>query len=153
MKKNLIATVLLGAFIASPALAGESSEYVNNGGLESTRGSTELDTQRDVPPLARYAKDGNPIERSYVHQPPLIPHSIRNYKVDTNSNKCLACHGWKYAGEVGATKVSPTHFETRDGLTLSDVSPLRYFCLQCHVPQADAKPLVDNDFTPVRSLR
>ncbi|WP_175463882.1 nitrate reductase cytochrome c-type subunit, partial [Vibrio cholerae] len=33
------------------------------------------------------------------------------------------------------------------------VSPRRYFCLQCHVPQADAKPLVENDFERVDSLR
>ena len=49
-------------------------------------------------------------------------------------------------------KISPTHFETRDGMTLGEVSPRRYFCLQCHVPQADAKPLVNNTFKPVEAL-
>ena len=39
-----------------------------------------------------------------------------------------------------------------DGKTLSDVSPRRYFCLQCHVTQADAAPLVENTFEPVESL-
>ena len=53
---------------------------------------------------------------------------------------------------MGATKISPTHFETRDGMTLSDVSPRRYFCLQCHVPQVNASPLVDNTFDPVESI-
>jgi cytochrome c-type protein NapB len=38
-------------------------------------------------------------------------------------------------------------------MTLGDISPRRYFCMQCHVPQTDAKPLVDNVFTPVESLR
>jgi cytochrome c-type protein NapB len=62
------------------------------------------------------------------------------------------CHGWKYARETGATKISLTHFETRDGKTLSDVSPRRYFCSQCHVTQADAPELVDNTFKSVESL-
>ncbi|MFT7432120.1 MAG: cytochrome c-type protein NapB, partial [Colwellia sp.] len=62
------------------------------------------------------------------------------------------CHGWKYARETGATKISLTHFETRDGKTLSDVSPRRYFCSKCHVTQADAPELVDNLFKPVESL-
>ncbi|MFB1000430.1 MAG: nitrate reductase cytochrome c-type subunit, partial [Colwellia sp.] len=42
--------------------------------------------------------------------------------------------------------------ETRDGTTLSEVSPRRYFCSQCHVTQADAPELVDNTFKPVESL-
>jgi cytochrome c-type protein NapB len=30
---------------------------------------------------------------------------------------------------------------------LADVSPRRYFCTECHVPQADVEPLVGNTFT------
>ncbi len=33
---------------------------------------------------------------------------------------------------------------TREGQMLADVSPRRYFCTACHVPQADAQPLVPN---------
>ena len=115
--------------------------------------NAELNEQRQAASLKRFHKDQALIDRNYVHQPPLIPHDIRGYKVDLNSNKCLSCHGWKYAGEVGATKISPTHFETADGITLSDVAPRRYFCLQCHVPQADAKPLIANEFVPVDALK
>jgi len=137
----------------TPAKDEVSSEYVNNGGLESLRGMDELDNESDAERLKRVQKDRQPIDRNYVHQPPLIPHEIRGYRVDKNSNKCLSCHGWKNAGRVGATKISPTHFESRDGLTLSDVAPRRYFCLQCHVPQADAKPIVKNEFEPVESFQ
>ncbi|BAN97353.1 hypothetical protein E05_25870 [Plautia stali symbiont] len=34
------------------------------------------------------------------------------------------------------------------GVMSSTVSPRRYFCLQCHVPQTDAKPVVENTFKP-----
>ena len=30
-----------------------------------------------------------------------------------------------------------------------DIAPQRYNCVQCHVPQANAKPLVENTFKPV----
>ncbi|EEZ41609.1 putative periplasmic nitrate reductase,cytochrome c-type protein [Photobacterium damselae subsp. damselae CIP 102761] len=36
---------------------------------------------------------------------------------------------------------------------MSDVSPSRYFCQQCHVPQVDAKPLVGNQFKRVEALQ
>lgn len=57
------------------------------------------------------------------------------------------------AKEMGATKISVTHYVNRQDAVLSDVSPRRYFCLQCHVPQADAKPLVENQFQSVDSLK
>jgi cytochrome c-type protein NapB len=55
--------------------------------------------------------------------------------------------------ESGATKISVTHYATREGQVLSDVSPRRYFCLQCHVTQANTGLLVENDFKRVESLR
>ncbi|MGD8350279.1 MAG: nitrate reductase cytochrome c-type subunit, partial [Gammaproteobacteria bacterium] len=36
---------------------------------------------------------------------------------------------------------------------LSDVSPRRYFCLQCHIEQTDAEPLIENTFKRVDSLQ
>lgn len=149
--KALFSCVFSACVMASGAMASE--QEVSHGGLESLRGNAELNEERSAEMLKRIPKDRNPIDRNYVHQPPLIPHDIRGYKVNIDSNKCLSCHGWKYAGEVGATKISPTHFVTREGITLSDVSPSRYFCLQCHVPQADAKPLIANKFVPVDALK
>ena len=58
-----------------------------------------------------------------------------------------------HARETGATKISLTHFRTRDGVEMSSVSPLRYFCNQCHVPQSEAKPLIGNTFKPGAGLR
>ena len=34
----------------------------------------------------------------------------------------------------------------------ANVSARRYFCTQCHVPQADAQPLVENTFKPVTAI-
>lgn len=96
--------------------------------------------------ITKMEKDGPPIERNFAQQPPLIPHAIKNYNITRNFNRCLDCHAWSKAAEAGATKVSETHFRDRDGKVLDNISPRRYFCVQCHVPQSDAKPLVANTF-------
>ncbi|WP_188008218.1 nitrate reductase cytochrome c-type subunit [Photobacterium damselae] len=124
------------------------------GGLASLRGDTELSVSRPADPMKHVPKQQPLIDSDYVYQPPLIPHTIRNYEVDLNANKCLACHSWKNAKEMGATKISVTHYVSpRQGQVLSDVSPSRYFCQQCHVPQVDAKPLVGNQFKRVEALQ
>lgn len=120
-------------------------------GLDSLR-KQALDIQDPAVKLKDFPKDNESVGLAYVHQPPLIPHSIRNYQVDKRTNKCLSCHSFKNYKKYDATKISITHFENRDGKVLSDVSPRRYFCLQCHVPQIQAKPLVGNNFQPAGVL-
>ncbi len=90
--------------------------------------------------------------RNYPMQPPTIPHKIDNYTVNLNANKCLSCHNRTLTEQSQAPMVSVTHFMNRDGNFLAQVSPRRYFCNQCHVPQVDAQPLVGNDFEDVDSL-
>ncbi|MGL5287114.1 periplasmic nitrate reductase subunit NapB [Aeromonas sp. RU39B] len=145
----MLACLLAGGVMAvdTPVVTGDT------GGLSSERGAVALGNDEAAAPLKNYRKDGDPLAREYVHQPPLIPHDVRNYEIDSKVNKCLACHSFKNATVMKAPRVSPSHFETRDGMTLGDVSPRRYFCLQCHVPQTDAKPLVDNTFKPLESLK
>ena len=48
--------------------------------------------------------------------------------------------------------ISVTHFQNRDGNFLAELSPRRYFCLQCHVPQANLEPLVPNTFKDVDTM-
>jgi cytochrome c-type protein NapB len=101
----------------------------------------------------RVRPDGPPIARDYVQQPPVIPHKVEGYEVSMNFNKCMDCHSWSRYQEFKATKVSLTHFKDRDGGELSNISPRRYFCLQCHVSQTDATPLVENTFKRADGLR
>lgn len=132
------------------ALAGTAG--ADTGGVDSLRGTSELDETVEAAVLNVVGQDTKSLARDFVHQPPLIPHDIRNYHIDSNSNKCLSCHSWKNARESGATRVSVTHFVNRDGAQLADMAPGRYFCTQCHVPQVEAQPLIGNDFQPVDSL-
>jgi cytochrome c-type protein NapB len=109
---------------------------------------------QDNPPGGfRQERDRAPIDRDFVQQPPLIPHTIAGYQITKNFNKCMDCHAWQKTKASGATKVAITHFRNREGQELDNISPRRYFCTQCHVPQTDARPLVDNTFQRARGLQ
>jgi len=90
--------------------------------------------------------------RNYPEQPPLIPHAIEGYQVDLNGNKCLSCHARARTGESQAPMLSITHFMDREGQFLASVSPRRFFCTQCHVPQHEVKPPVENEFVDIDTL-
>ena len=90
--------------------------------------------------------------RNYPMQPPTIPHRIRDYRVDLNSNKCLSCHSRKQTAQSQAPMISVTHYMDREGNFLADVSPRRYFCEQCHVVQTNAPMLVGSDFKDIDQL-
>ena len=149
-------TRLIACFSVCLLLTGIATAELNNpggiGGVQSLRGATELEQTRPAETLKKFTRE-QALKSEYVYQPPLIPHNIRGYEVSLNANKCLSCHSWKNAKEMGATKISVTHYVNRQDTVLADMSPRRYFCLQCHVPQANSKPLVGNDFRPVDSLR
>jgi cytochrome c-type protein NapB len=84
--------------------------------------------------------------RSHPMQPPTIPHKIEGYQLDRDVNRCLFCHARSRIEETRAIPLSVTHYMDRDGNVRGDVSPRRYFCTQCHVPQDEVKPLVENRF-------
>jgi cytochrome c-type protein NapB len=92
------------------------------------------------------------------------------------NNACLGCHMPDAAKNVGATPIPESHFVDfrpttkvdkkgrliKDGKAVANTSdvkiakfkklkklnPARYNCSQCHVPQANVKPLVGNTFKP-----
>lgn len=139
----LVAAVGFGAVVPPAAMAQA---------VKSIRGADVADQELQVGNY-KPIPDQAPIDRDYVQQPPLIPHKVEGYEVTLNFNKCMDCHAWSRYKESGATKVSLTHFKDRDGGELSNISPRRYFCMQCHVPQTDAKPLVGNKFQRAEGLR
>lgn len=149
---RLFPAALLALFMASslfftPAFGAPDS------GLRSLRGADIQAPDTEAADPFKGTRDSAPIERNYLQQPPIIPHKIDGYNITMKYNKCMDCHAWNRYKETGATKVSLTHFKTRDGQELSNISPRRYFCVQCHVAQADAKPLVGNRFKAAEGIR
>jgi cytochrome c-type protein NapB len=116
------------------------------------RGKTPLDQSTTPPPIAADINDDIRRGRAYPEQPPVIPHTIRNYELSLNANQCLTCHGRQFIQQSQAPMISVTHFMGRDEQVLATVSARRFFCTQCHVPQHDAKPLVENNFRDIDNL-
>jgi cytochrome c-type protein NapB len=82
--------------------------------------------------------------RTYSTQPPLIPHAVENFdEVTLQDNQCLECHGPANYVRKEAPAVGEKHFVPG---SKTELAQARYACVMCHVPQADAKPLVDNTF-------
>ncbi|MDR7030810.1 cytochrome c-type protein NapB [Rhizobium rosettiformans] len=103
-------------------------------------------------PLPKWTVDDVRKMRAYPDQPPVIPHSIEGYQLSVNTNRCLSCHKREFTEGSGAPMISVTHYITREGQMLADVSPRRYFCTTCHVPQAETSPLVGNTFRDMSDM-
>lgn len=92
------------------------------------------------------------VQRTFLGQPPVIPHSIEQYvPMSQEENACLDCHlteelRGKKVPRVGASHFSKTE-KKANGQPVVEMS--RYQCDSCHVPQVDAKPLVDSQFIGV----
>ncbi len=121
-------------------------------GIATMRKGTPLGDEAAAPIMPKVSNKDLRRTRNYPEQPPTIPHSIRDYQVDLRSNTCLACHSRKQTAETQAPMVSVTHYMDRDGQFLATVASRRYFCLQCHVPQLEARPLVENEFVDIDTL-
>ncbi len=128
-------------FLSGAGLAGAQEK------LLSERGDVAIEQESKVD-MFRPEKDSDVIPRNFQKQPPLIPHSVKGYNITQNFNKCMDCHSKERAEETGATLVAKSHYLDRDDKKLKNISPRRYFCMQCHVPQFDAKPLVENTYKP-----
>lgn len=144
-----LVTVLL-CLGACLLLAGHS--YAAEGELDALRANVPLLEEPVPEPLYRVEDRSLRQVREYPMQPPTIPHRIDNYQVDLNANRCMACHGRTRVGETQAIMVSVTHYMDREGNFLGELSPRRYFCTQCHVPQTDAPLRVDNTFVDMSEL-
>lgn len=148
---NKIMVFALGLMLGAFAVLG--SAQADTGGVASLRGDYALQEDSKAPKFKKWTLDRRPYTRAYLDQPPLIPHKTEGYSINLRQNKCLTCHSWQRYKDTGATKISLTHFRNRFGTELSDVSPQRYFCNQCHAPQRDTAPLVGNDFDPVAAVK
>ncbi len=140
--------ILALAIILAAASTSLLAQTVSSG----LRGSTPLNEEGPAAPMTPQRNSTERETRNYPEQPPVIPHSIDGYQIDINGNKCLSCHARARTGESQAPMVSITHFMDRDGQFLASVSPRRFFCTECHVPQHVVTPPVTNDFIDIDAM-
>lgn len=120
--------------------------------VATLRKNTAINEQQEPERIAQVSNNDVKQVRNYPMQPPVIPHTTRNYEVNLQTNKCMSCHSRHNTEDSQAPMVSVTHFMDRDGNFLAEISPRRYFCNQCHVVQYQAKPLVENEFVDMYSI-
>ncbi len=95
--------------------------------------------------------DGKPLTPAYLGAPPQIPHNIDDFlPINAESNGCNRCHdkperiGQKKIKSIPTPMPASHYVKAEDGkLTRSGA---RYFCNQCHTPQAEVDDLVGNTF-------
>jgi len=141
MKKRFL--VIVPAIVLMANISHGSSD----GGLATLRGAPVSAAEKAPTGEAlQKALETAPVDRNFTDQPPLVSHAVDKYPITLTTNKCMDCHSLENYKKEKATKIPSTHFVGADGKTLANVSSRRHFCLQCHVPQFDAKPLVSNTF-------
>ena len=119
-------------------------------GPKSMRG-VDVTTADQAPEAKKYV-GGKPggaqkVARTFKDQPPVIPHAVENFdEITLEENQCLTCHGADVYKKKNAPKIGDSHFLDRDGKRMEEASARRHNCVQCHVPQVDAPPLVENNF-------
>ena len=139
--------LILAAALVHMALGAAHAQQ-----LSGLRGPTPLAEEPPPPPLARELNDDRRQARNWPEQPPVIPHTSQGYQITLNANKCLTCHGRQFTAQSQAPMISITHFMDRDLQTLAAVSPRRYFCTQCHVPQLEVEPAIESRFVDIDTV-
>jgi cytochrome c-type protein NapB len=148
------------ALLAGVILAGASADVAAQrpvpadqpGHYDRLRGNVAIPDEATPPPLTNPDNSDVRRARAYAMQPPVVPHKIEGYQLDRNANRCMFCHARTRTEQSQAPMISVTHFQDRDGNFLAELSPRRYFCLQCHVPQAPVNPLVESRFIDVETM-
>ncbi len=140
----LLTALALGAGLVVASVGAAQNK--GPGVLEGLGGGAVLNQTNVAPDVDRQSYADGGFDRAYRQQPPLIPHKVEGYQVTPTNNACMNCHDWPGNNKYRAPKVSETHYVDRQGVRLDKIAGTRYFCQQCHVPQADAKPLVGNSF-------
>ena len=133
--------------ILAAALAAAAFGCTQFGGVATLRGADTA--AADKAPAEQLAYTGKkpglqkPIARTFSTQPPLVPHAVDNFdEITVVENQCMTCHGLDAYQKKNAPKLGDTHLDSAKQTVTMD----RYQCNSCHVPQVDAKPLVDNTF-------
>ncbi|SFR67424.1 periplasmic nitrate reductase subunit NapB [Marinobacter daqiaonensis] len=149
---RVTAALAITGLLCLSAISSAQDQRLSPPAPDGLRMGGTLAETMPAPPIAGDPRTVEREVRNYPEQPPVIPHVIRDYQVDRRFNRCLDCHSREDAVEAGAPMVSITHFMDREGQVRAAVTPRRYFCTQCHVPQTDAKPLVESDFWPAEKV-
>jgi cytochrome c-type protein NapB len=141
-------TVTTGMALTAALLFGCAQQFA---GVKSMRGDDVAaadKAQQDLKYQGGRPGTQGKIARTFSTQPPVIPHAVDNFdEVTLEENQCMSCHSAATYQKKAAPKIGDSHFiNPVTGQKLAEGSAARHNCVQCHVPQVDAPPLVGNAF-------
>jgi cytochrome c-type protein NapB len=140
MRQAILTTLLGAALFSSGVLSAQAEE------IASLRGTTNLDAPANPLEKNEQMKVDGGFDRAWDLQPPSIPHDIEKDRISLTENTCIKCHSKENFEKENAPEIGESHYIARDGSQLEQISSRRHFCDQCHTPQADIEPLVENSF-------
>ncbi|MBT6095234.1 MAG: nitrate reductase cytochrome c-type subunit [Rhodospirillaceae bacterium] len=144
--KRMIVSTTTGLALALALTISLTPATVSAEGASSLRGDLALPEVKSPPQVFKLKLDQDKFERNFKTQPPLVPHKVAKYRVNLKVNRCLKCHDKANYKEEESPMAGKSHYMDASGKETAKLNMKRYFCMQCHVPQTDAKPLVANTF-------
>lgn len=139
MKKILL---LSAAMLILINCAGQAQKSVD---IVSLRGANDLGNISENFPQRKNIIEEGGIDTSFDSNPPMIPHKYEE-DISLSKNSCLECHSKANAKKEDSPAVPKSHLISRDNQKLATSSARRYFCTQCHAPQQDKIPVVNNTY-------
>ncbi|MDH4134525.1 MAG: nitrate reductase cytochrome c-type subunit [Gammaproteobacteria bacterium] len=148
MKKSLTTSLAVLAVLSTAAFSTPAS--ADSAEMQTLRAADVAVPDRPPEEMTQLgARPGTqkPIARTFKQQPPLIPHATANFdEITLEENQCLSCHDVTTYKKKNAPRIGDSHFRDSKGKLQKVMVRTRYNCQQCHVPQVDAQPLVENIF-------
>jgi len=175
---SIVATMLLVSCGGNEESKGEEKEGVKSeasanklGLINSDVTSDEGDALAEMPQYSTAAAGtAEKIDRAFENAPPMIPHMTEGFfPIKKDNNICLTCHMPDKSEAVGSVAIPESHFtnyrpnviksgdkykvDAKEGEVvakkLNKLSPARFNCSQCHVPQANVTVDIKNTFEAV----
>lgn len=156
--KNSLRLVLVALSASALSLAATLPALSAENGVKSLRGAdAQVSDQAPEEKFNPGKRPGSqkPVARTFEQQPPVIPHAMENFdEITLEENQCITCHGPEKYKEKKSPRIGDSHFRNQQtGEIMKQVSSARHNCVQCHVPQVDAAPLVENTFQGVPQVQ
>lgn len=151
MNKTLKLSLTLLLSLAAIACASLTQQVVSMRGADVP---TPDQAPQDLVYVGKKPGQHDLIARGFKQDPPLIPHSVEGYEeITASQNACLDCHiSDEFRGKK-MPKVGESHLlKAANAQSEPTLNMLRWQCNSCHVPQTDAKPLVENLFKASATL-
>ena len=175
---SIVATMILVSCGGNEEAKKDGADGIRSEASANKLGLIDTDVDKDVndalSEMPQYstaaAGTAEMIDRAFENAPPMIPHMTDGFFPITRTNNiCLTCHMPDKSEAVGSVAIPESHFtDYRPALVkvggkykvdaeegevvakkLNKLSPTRFNCSQCHVPQADVTVDIRNTFEAV----